>query len=71
MKIQPKVVEINELLIRKGLSRRALANVAQIGQATATQVCKGNRNPSPLIAKRIVDALEVDFDEIFIIQKGD
>lgn len=67
MRIIPKVERINELLIRKGFTRRKLATVAKIGQATAMQVCNGNRHPSPPIAKKIVDALEVEFDEIFTI----
>jgi DNA-binding XRE family transcriptional regulator len=70
MRIKSKVEQINELLIRKGLTRRALASVAQIAQATAVQVCNGSRNPSPPIAKKITDALEVEFDEIFSIDKG-
>lgn len=69
MKIRPKVEQINELLIRKGLTRRALADLAQIGLATATQVCNGNRKPSSPTARKISTALNVDFDEIFIIEK--
>lgn len=69
MRIMPKVNEINELLIRKGLTKRALADVAQIGLATAMQICNGNRKPSPPIAKKITNALEVEFDEIFYIQR--
>jgi DNA-binding XRE family transcriptional regulator len=68
MIITPKVERINELLIRKGLSKRRLAISANIGQATAVQVCNGNRNPSPPIAKKIVDALGVEFDDIFNIE---
>lgn len=67
MKIHSRVEEIHKALIRKGFSKRALAKAAQIGEVTAIQVCNGNRNPSPPIAKRIVDALEVEFDDIFEI----
>lgn len=69
MKIQPRIDTINELLIRKGLTKRGLANIAEIGHATVIQICNGNRQPSPPVAKKIVDALEVDFDEIFLIAK--
>lgn len=69
MKIHPKIEVINELLIRKGLTKRGLAIVANIGPATAIQICNGNRRPSPPVAKKIVDALDVDFDEIFSIAK--
>jgi transcriptional regulator with XRE-family HTH domain len=60
----------SELLIRKGLSRRGLAEKARIGEATAIQICNGQRNPSPRTAKRICEALEVEFDDIFEIVKN-
>lgn len=69
MRIRPRIEVINELLIRKGLTKRGLAGVANIGSATAIQICNGNRYPSPPIAKKIVDALQVEFDEIFMIEK--
>ncbi|MGR5969110.1 hypothetical protein ACT7C1_17015 [Bacillus paranthracis] len=31
-------------------------------------ISKGTRHPSPLVAKKITDALEIDFDEIFQIR---
>ncbi|WP_110926841.1 helix-turn-helix transcriptional regulator [Bacillus massiliglaciei] len=68
MKINPKIEEIHRALIRKGFTKRALAKVAEIGEVTAIQVCNGNRKPSPPIAKKIVDALEVEFDDIFEIE---
>ncbi|TKI54528.1 helix-turn-helix transcriptional regulator [Brevibacillus antibioticus] len=58
-----------ELLIRKGHSKRSFAEAANIGQVTALQIANGDRNPSPRIAKRITEALEVEFDEIFVIEK--
>ena len=58
---------LNEILFRKGLSRRAFAKKAGIGLVTATQVCNGNRRPSAPVAKKIVDALDADFDELFQI----
>lgn len=69
MKIEPKVQAIAELLIRKGLSKRSLAKLAGIGQATSFQICTGKRNPSARIAKKIVDALGVEFDDIFSIEE--
>lgn len=58
-----------EMLIKKGLSKKAFAEAAGIGQVTALQICNGDRNPSPRIAKRICETLEVEFDDIFIIEK--
>ncbi|HZG81765.1 MAG TPA: helix-turn-helix transcriptional regulator [Brevibacillus sp.] len=70
MKIRLKDLErFEELIIRKGHSKRSFAEVAGIGQVTALQIANGERNPSPRIAKRITDALEVEFDEIFVIEK--
>jgi transcriptional regulator with XRE-family HTH domain len=70
MRIRLKDPEhFEELLIRKGHSKRSFAEAAGIGQVTALQIANGDRNPSPRIAKRITDALEVEFDEIFVIEK--
>ncbi|MED4754613.1 helix-turn-helix transcriptional regulator [Brevibacillus choshinensis] len=70
MKIRLKDIELfEELIIRKGHSKRSFAEAAGIGQVTALQIASGDRNPSPRIAKRIIDALEVEFDEIFVIEK--
>lgn len=63
-------IQFEELLIRKGFSKKAFAETAGIGQVTALQICNGDRNPSPRIAKRICDALEVSFDDIFEIIKS-
>lgn len=60
-------LEFEELLIRKGFSKKAFAEAAGIGQVTALQICNGDRSPSPRIAKRICDTLDVEFDEIFDI----
>lgn len=70
MKIQLKdVVKFEEMLIRKGFSKKAFAKAAEIGQVTLLQICNGVRNPSPRIAKRICDTLQVEFDDIFEIVK--
>lgn len=61
--------DFEERLIRKGFSKKAFAEAASIGQVTALQICNGDRNPSPRIAKRICDTLEVSFDDIFEIVK--
>jgi DNA-binding XRE family transcriptional regulator len=69
MKIIVKVTELNELRIQKGFSKRELAKVAEVSQTAVVQICKGNRNPSPFTAKKIVDALKVNFDDVFTIAK--
>lgn len=69
MKIKLKnPVEFGELLIRKGLSKRGFAEVAAIGQVTALQIVNGDRAPSPKMALKIAEALEVEWNSIFIIE---
>jgi DNA-binding XRE family transcriptional regulator len=71
MKIKLKDADkFNELLIRKGFSKRGLAQAAAIGEATVIQICNGDRNPSPRIAKKITEVLEIEFDAIFCIVKA-
>lgn len=70
MKIQVKNTHfLNELIIRKGFSKNAFSKAAQLGQPTVVQISNGTRNPSPSSAKKIVEVLGVEFDEIFEIQK--
>lgn len=57
--------EIAALMYRNGFTQRQLAKTAGIGVVTANQVCGGKRNPSPPVAKKIADALGVEFNEIF------
>jgi DNA-binding XRE family transcriptional regulator len=71
MIIKVKTERLNELMIRKGFTKRSLARNAKIGHATTIQVCNGERNPSPPVAKKIIDELEVEFDEVFTIEKED
>lgn len=61
------LTEFNALIIKRGLSRRGLARAAGVGDSTILHVCAGTRNPSPPVARKIVSALEVEFDEIFEI----
>lgn len=65
-----KIDRLTEHMYRKGWTRRQLAANAKIGEVTAQQICAGKRNPSPPVAKKIVDAFGVDFDEIFEIIPG-
>ncbi|MHA0855890.1 helix-turn-helix domain-containing protein [Paenibacillus sp. CMAA1364] len=68
MKVVVKdLCRFNELIIRNGLTRRGFAKNANVGISTVLHICGGTRNPGPAVAKKIVDALGVDFDEIFKI----
>ncbi|HBK53680.1 MAG TPA: XRE family transcriptional regulator [Syntrophomonas wolfei] len=59
--------KFNELLLRKGFTRRELGRQASISEVYAQQISNGDRNPGAKVAKRICETLEVDFDEIFFV----
>lgn len=59
--------KFQELLLRKGFSKRGLGRQAGISEVYAQQITKGDRNPSAKVAKRICESLEVEFDDIFFI----
>ncbi len=70
MKIRIKdIVEFNELIIRRGLTKNALGKKAGISSPMIVQISNGIRNPSPPIAKKICNVLEIKFDDIFTIEK--
>lgn len=70
MKIKLKDKEqFGELLIKKGFTQRELARVAEISEPYANQIATGERNPGPRIAKKVCDALDQKFDDIFFICK--
>lgn len=59
----------NELLIRKGYSKRRLAELSEISPPMIVQICNGQRSPSAAAAKKIVEALGLEFDDLFIIER--
>lgn len=68
MKVKLKDLdEFNSMIFRKGHSKRSFAQAAKIGEATMIQISNGCRFAGPRVAKKIVDALEVQFDDIFEI----
>ncbi|MFG0211899.1 helix-turn-helix transcriptional regulator [Brevibacillus porteri] len=70
MKIKVKDLDhLNELMIQKGFNKSDFAKQIQLSQPMTIQITNGDRNPSPRIAKRISDVLEVEWDELFIIEK--
>jgi len=71
MKIVVKdIALLNELMLKKGFTQRSFGREIQISPAYSHQVFSGKRNPGPMIAKKISDALDVQFDEIFFIQSA-
>lgn len=61
--------EFNSIIFKKGHSKRSFAQAAGIGEATMIQICNGERFAGPRVAKKIVDAMECSFDDIFEIVK--
>lgn len=51
-----------------GFSQRELAKIANLSSALICQVENGDRNPSPNSAKKICDALNVEFEAIFFTE---
>ena len=58
---------LEEKLIETGLSYRQLAKKIGISQTTISLLIKGERNPSPDSAKKICNALNCQFNDIFFI----
>lgn len=59
-----------KILMSKGYSQRKFANQADISGPYMSQIIKGKRNPSPNMAKKICDTLDLQFDDIFFIENG-
>jgi DNA-binding XRE family transcriptional regulator len=56
--------------IRAGLSQSALSKRANVSKTLICQIEKGDRNPSARTARKLCDALGVEFEEIFFIDSG-
>ncbi len=53
-----------------GYSQRKLGRETGISGAYLSQIERGERNPSPTVAKKIADALGKEFDDLFFIESG-
>lgn len=68
MKIHLKnKIEFNTMIMKKGFTKSGFAKKAGISQPYMQLICSGLRNPSPVMANKILNVLEVDFDDIFRI----
>ena len=59
--------EFRNRMIRKGFTATGLAKKAGISQSYITYILQGKRSILPPTAKKICDALDCGFDEIFKI----
>lgn len=55
-------------LIRKGFSQRQFSKEIGISEAYLHQIINQKKSPSPAVAKKITEHLELDFDDIFTVQ---
>lgn len=67
MKIILKENNLEVLRIKKGFSRYYLSQKAGLSKLAISRIENKKVNPTPMSAKKICDALEVSFDEIFLI----
>jgi DNA-binding XRE family transcriptional regulator len=71
MKIKVKDMdEFNRLVIMKGFSKTDFAKAIRLSQPMTIQITNGDRGPSPKTAKRIVEVLECNWNDIFEIVKS-
>lgn len=71
MKIRLKDKEsFNEILMKRGYTKASLGQEISLSQTMISQIANGIRNPSPRTAKKIIDVLDLGFDDIFTIQKN-
>lgn len=74
MKIKIKLkdpVDLRKLIMMMGYSQRSFGKAIGISAAYTNQILNEVRNPSPIITKKIMDLLEVDFDEFFFVDNAD
>ncbi|OKP81595.1 hypothetical protein A3842_10970 [Paenibacillus sp. P3E] len=62
--------KFSKILMINGYNQRKFASAADISGPYMSQIIKGKRNPSPNMAKKICDTLDLKFDDIFFIDSG-
>jgi len=72
MTIKVKMENLQATRIKNGLSLRALSKVAGLSSATIFKIEKDGTPPNPSTAKKICDALGVEFGDLFelVSKKG-
>jgi len=71
MVVLVKMDRLKEEIAKKNLSHTEFSNRAGISKGYMSQLMGGERNPSPALRKRILEALELgnnDFDSLFEIK---
>jgi transcriptional regulator with XRE-family HTH domain len=57
-----------QLLMMNGFTLRQLGKAVGSSGGYMSQIASGERNPGPKIAKKIVDTVGVEFNDIFFIE---
>lgn len=63
-------VDFQKRIVVSGHSLRSFAKKIEISGPYMIQIANGTRNPGPKIAKKIVDSLQVGFEQIFFVKSG-
>ncbi|MCM3455414.1 helix-turn-helix transcriptional regulator [Heyndrickxia oleronia] len=56
-----------KMLLLKGHSQRSFAKKLELSSPYVNQIISKKRNPSPKVAKKIAEILEVEIEDIFFI----
>ena len=68
--ITAKCDALQERMIKAGFTGAGLAKATGISQGYVSQMMNSKRSILPTTAKKIIEALRCDFDDIFIITKA-
>jgi transcriptional regulator with XRE-family HTH domain len=55
-------------IAEQGMNLKAFSTHIGISQAYLSQILSNNRNPSPIVAKKIASGLRMQIDDIFLIK---
>lgn len=70
--IRTKRRKLIETRMKAGFTQRGLAREAGLTSGYMSQIERGIRQPGPQAAKRICQALNVDFDDLFeLVEESD
>ena len=71
VKIKTNCSKLSEIRIRKGMLGTDLAKKVGVTRQAIYGIEKGATNPSAGLAKKITEALDVPFDNIFSLVEGE
>ncbi|PTH57677.1 helix-turn-helix domain-containing protein [Staphylococcus agnetis] len=66
-KVYVKRNDLKKAMFIKGLNLSTLAIKAELSSTYLSQIVNGKKTPSPKLAKKIADALDVEIEDVFEI----